>query len=315
MAETVGLALRALVLLLETRSEALELIGRLIDLLIRLLLLFPTALHALVLVAQLLTIELEEVGEVLRALSGATATTSATAHADTHIPEHRLGALQLLERALLRRQRRLRVTVGELLLRRVHDRRRLVQDLRDLGEIAVACRDPAIDDASRELFGLAAQFLLRHTQRRQVLLELLRLLGRLVAHRIERPGNDLALLLRELPGVVVASASATTPSLILFVVLGERTHLEEIDIGRRRLRPAHRIVVGGARIVRDHVSGLELEVLEREGVAGGHLRRTSCRAVQGDRLFRRTVHRIHELQLLDAVIILGLNLRVHFIDV
>jgi hypothetical protein len=108
-----------------------------------------------------------------------------------------------------------------VLLRRVHDRRRLVQDVGDLREVAVARRDAAIDDASRELLGLAAELLLRYAQRRQVFLQLRRLLRRLVAQRVERSGDDLTLLLGELTGVVVPATAAPASALILLVVLRE----------------------------------------------------------------------------------------------
>src|SRR5438132_1197553 len=93
------------------------------------------------------------------------AATAAT-HADADVAEDGFGPLQLLQRALLRRECGLRVAAGELLFRRVHDRRRLIQNLGDLGEVAVARRDTAVDDAPREFLGLPAQLLLRHAERR-----------------------------------------------------------------------------------------------------------------------------------------------------
>src|SRR5690242_9643706 len=65
LTEAVRLALCPLILLLETLRELLQPLRGFIDLLIRLLLLLATALDALVLVSQLLTIKLEQVGEVL----------------------------------------------------------------------------------------------------------------------------------------------------------------------------------------------------------------------------------------------------------
>ena len=96
MPQAVSFALRALVLLLEPRGEPLEPLGGLIDLLIGRLLLLPATLYALVLVSQLLTIELEQVGKILGALSGAGGAATAATHADADVAEDGFGPLQLL---------------------------------------------------------------------------------------------------------------------------------------------------------------------------------------------------------------------------
>jgi hypothetical protein len=91
-----------LVLLLLARSQLLELLECLVELLLRLLLL--TALHLLVLVAKLVRLQLEQVGKIFCVgLLLPTAATSTTAHADLDVAVHRLGALQHLQRALFRR--------------------------------------------------------------------------------------------------------------------------------------------------------------------------------------------------------------------
>ena len=303
----------AFVFLLQSRRESLESFRGFVDLLIGLLLLFSATLHALVLVSQLLTIELEQVGKILGALSGAGGAATAPTHADADVAEDGFCPLQLLQRALLRRECGLRVAAGELLFRRVHDRRRLIQNLGDLGEVAVARRDTAVDDAPRELLGLPAQLLLRYAQRRQILLQILRLLGCLVAQRIEGACDDLSLLLGELAGIIGAASAGT--ALLLLVVLREGADVQEIDVRRRRLRTTHGVVVRGTGIVRHDVTGLQLEILEREGVRGRHLRRAARRGIERLGLFGTTVHRIDEVQLLDAIVIVGLHFGVHFVDV
>ena len=110
----------ALILLLLAGREFLELLQRLVDL----LLLPVAARHA----------EPARTGSAScrsrartdrrdpRRSTAATAaaTTAATAHAHLHVAVDRFGALQHLQRALLRRQRILRVALGELLLGSLH---------------------------------------------------------------------------------------------------------------------------------------------------------------------------------------------------
>jgi len=71
-----------------------------------------------------------------------------------------------------------------------------------------------------------------------------------VAHELERRGNDVALFLRELSGVVrlrTASSATTTAALPLTISRSRKADLHEEDVRRRALRAAHAIVVGRAR--------------------------------------------------------------------
>jgi hypothetical protein len=103
---TSGLATlaRALVLLLLTCRQLLQALERLIHLAIGLLL--RPVLHLLVLIAQLVGFELEEVGQVLGTrVPAATAPTAAALHADLHFLEECIDPLQELQCALLRPER------------------------------------------------------------------------------------------------------------------------------------------------------------------------------------------------------------------
>ena len=155
---------------------------------------------------------------------------------------------------------------------------------------------------------------MRHAQRRKILLQVLGLLGRLIAESVEGAGDDLSLLLGELAGIVVAT-TATPPTLLLLVVLREGADVEEINVRCRRLRATHCVVVGGAGVIRHDVPRLELEVLEREGMRGGHLRRAARGDVERLRLLGAAVHGVDELHLLHAVIVLRLHLGVYLVDV
>jgi hypothetical protein len=81
-AQTVGLASRAVVFLLLARRKLAKLLQRLVDLVVRRLLLLAlrlTALHSFVLIAKLVLLQLEDVCEILRVrLLAAAATSAAT---------------------------------------------------------------------------------------------------------------------------------------------------------------------------------------------------------------------------------------------
>jgi hypothetical protein len=172
-AQAVSFGAGAIVLLLLPRRELAKLLQRLVDLVVclLLLLLLLAALHRLVLIAETVLLQLEDVGQVLCVRAIAAATTATTAHRDLDLAEHCFRALQLLERELFRRQRCLRRSVGERLLGRVHRGRRLGKNVGDLLPVAVGARDAALNEARRELVGLLAQALLRQPQRREVLLQ------------------------------------------------------------------------------------------------------------------------------------------------
>jgi hypothetical protein len=84
--QTVRLRARAIVFLLLPRRELTKLLESLVDLIVRLLLLILllTALHGLVLIAQTILLELEDVGKILRfgfvSAAAAAATSSTSAH-------------------------------------------------------------------------------------------------------------------------------------------------------------------------------------------------------------------------------------------
>src|SRR5690606_6194843 len=99
---------QSLVLLLLATCKLTQPLERGIDFVLVLCLLLFAALHRFVLVAQLVTLQLEQVGQILRVRRPA-ATTAAAAllliERDLHLAEQRLGTLQLLERPLLGAER------------------------------------------------------------------------------------------------------------------------------------------------------------------------------------------------------------------
>ena len=142
-----------LVLLLQTTGELLQLLGRLVDLIVGLLLLRP-AFDRLVLVAQLVRIELEEIGEIFGVgllLPAATAALLLPAR-DLILPERRLCALQVLKCALLRWQCVRRVPLEQKLFRRLHLLRRLRQLFCDDAERRVDRRDVAFLHPAEQRF-------------------------------------------------------------------------------------------------------------------------------------------------------------------
>jgi hypothetical protein len=80
--QTVCLRARTIVLLLLPRRELTKLLERLVDLIVRLLLLILllTTLHGLVLIAQAILLELEDVGEILRVGFVSAAASSPSTH-------------------------------------------------------------------------------------------------------------------------------------------------------------------------------------------------------------------------------------------
>ena len=137
---------RALVFRLLALSELLHFLRETVDGLLRLLLLLLlllASLHLFVLIAQLFLIQLEQVGEILRALlTGTTTTASTTALLNRDVTEHRFGVLELGERALLGAACRSDLLCTDSLLGRVHHRGRFRQNLRDLRVVRVAAATP-----------------------------------------------------------------------------------------------------------------------------------------------------------------------------
>jgi hypothetical protein len=114
-------------------------------------------------------------------------------------------------------------------------------------------------------------------------------------------------------GLAAASATAA-PALLLAIIVLIRTDLHEVDVGRRVLRAADRVVVGRARVIRDDVAWLELESFEHECVARRDVLDGARPFVQRQDVFVAAVDRIHEIQLGDAIVVLGARFRVDLVD-
>ena len=119
------------------------------------------------------------------------------------------------------------------------------------------------------------------------------------------------------PGLSCCPPPATTAAaaLLLPVVLPVRTHLQEVDVRGRRLGSAHGVVVGGPRVVRDHVAGHEMLVLEHERVTRRKCRArscpTPCTAAPTSRRPPFTEYTSSSFG--DAVVVLGACLREHLV--
>src|SRR5439155_14229270 len=100
------------------------------------------------------------------------------------------------------------------------------------------------------------------------------------------------------------AATPATPPLALTVILRVGPHLEKIDVALRALWAAHRVVVGRTRVVRHYVSGLQLELLEHQRVAGGEVANCARAVMQRHSALRSSVHRVNEVELGHAVIVL-----------
>ena len=129
---------------------------------------------------------------------------------------------------------------------------------------------------------------LREIQEHDVLAVLVRLGLRLVANRVERRRDDLALLARQLADVAAAATAAAAGlrlRLRLAVVLLERPDLHEVDVARRRLGA---VVVGRLREVGHEVARLQPQLFEIDRVARADLgqrlrRRRTARSSSADR--------------------------------
>ena len=168
----VGEALLALGLLLLAPRQFAQTLERLVDLLVGLLPL--AALHALVLILELVQLQLEEVGQVLRV--GPAAPSSAPAAlllAHLHLVVERFRAQQVLERLLLLGERALRVGGVEPLHGGLHLLHRLRQQLGDLLELGIAHHAPVVE-TGRQGRNLIAKPLLREAHHDQPFAEPLR---------------------------------------------------------------------------------------------------------------------------------------------
>ena len=151
--------------LLLAPREVLQLLGELVHLLIARLLL--GALLHLVLVRELVELELEQVREILGELALAAAATAAATLAHLHLVVL-LGVLQQLQRALLGRERFLRLLRLEVAFGRLHLGRRLRQRLGDGLEARIHDADARLELAD-QLVHLRAQLGLREVEEHDVL--------------------------------------------------------------------------------------------------------------------------------------------------
>ena len=156
------------------------------------------AIDRLVLVAELVRIELEQVGEILRVGLLVPATTTALASRNLILLERRLGPLQVLEGTLLGRKRVGGVASEQLFFGDLHLLRGLRQLLRDDLEGRVDRRDVALHHAAHERLDRFADAPLREVERREVLAQLVRRRRLAIAIDLERAGDDLALAFGQL---------------------------------------------------------------------------------------------------------------------
>ena len=148
---------------------------------------------------------------------------------------------------------------------------------------------------------------------RVVLAQPTRWRGLSLALDVEGPRDHLLLPLGKFAGVVPTAAASPAAGLLrLPVRLIERADAQEVDVGLRLLPVA--AVVARAGVVRDEVTRLQLQLLEEERVPGADLAQALAARVQRDRLFRPTVHGVHEIDVRHAVIVARLHLREHFLD-
>ena len=308
---TVGEALSSLGLLFLAPGQLAQALQRLVDLLVRLLAF--AALHALVLVLELVQLQLEEVGEVLRARAAAPAPSSSTALllAYLHLVVERLRAQEILQRLLLLGESAPRIGGVQPVHGGLHLLHRPRKQFGDLLELGIPHHAPVVEarDESRHL---VAKPFLRQPHHDQALVEALRRIARAVPVQIEGRRNDLPLLLRELLLVARARASAASPSAGLLLRLAEigleAPDLEEVDVADRLLAAGAR-VVPRLGVVGDDVAGDKLVFLEEERVSRAHLAHwRRARAEQLDGLLLPAVDREDELHLPDAVVVVRARL-------
>ena len=196
-------------LLLLPARQLLEPLHQLVDLVVGGLLL--SALYYLVLVLELVELELEQVGQILgRALSAAPAA-AAAALLDEHFVVRLLGALQLLQRSLFRRQRRIDVLLLQGTLGRCHLGRGTREHRENRPERRVGRHHPAVHPAQQRL-DLFTQPALRQCQEHEVVAIVLVAEGVAVADDVEGRRDDLPLRLGQRPG---SAATTTAPAATL----------------------------------------------------------------------------------------------------
>ena len=305
IAHRFGLALHPFILLLLSRGELLEPLERLVDFLRlsgrRLL------LDGFVLIALPVVLELEEIGEVLGALSAAPAATPALllAALHLHVAVQRVGALELAQRPLLARKRSASVAHAELLLRALH--LLLGRDERpvDLREHRVLLGDPALEQVLRQRRDLLAEAALRDRERRRVFVALAVCPLGAVAHPVVGARDDVALTLDQLARILAAAtASTTTARLGLAIVARPGAHLEEVHVAERLV--TGRVACHG--VVRDEIAGFETHLLEQQRMRGLRLGGGLCERRKRDGALLAAIHAVAKLERRDAVVVTRLGL-------
>ena len=302
-------------LLLLPAGELAQPLHQGVDLVVRGLLL--PALHRLVLVLQLVELELEQVGEVLgRGLAAAPPAAAPAALLDADLVVGLLGPLKLLQGALLGRQRAVDVLLLERRLGRPHLLGRPRQNRENRAERGVGGHDAAVH-APHQGVDLLAQPPLGEGQEDEVLAELVVGERVAVADHVEGRRNDLPLRLGQGAGVAAPPAAASAaPALRLggAEVAPERPDLDEVEVALDD--PAGlTLVVAGAAVVRDEVAGLEVELLEEQGVARRDLAQPALlRVEQLDRLLGSAVDRVGQAERPHAEVVVGAGLQEDLLD-
>ena len=292
-------------LLLSTR-QLLETLHQLVNLVVGGLLL--SALHRLVLVLQLVELELEQVRQVLGGvLAATTTTTAAAALLHPHLVVSLFGPLQVLQGTLLGRQRRILVLPLQRVFRRFHLGGCTRENCENRPERRVGRHHPTVHPA-QQCLDLFAQPALGQRQKHEILAILLLAEGVAVANHIEGCRDDLALRLGEGAGVA-ATAATTTAAAALRVggseIAAKRPNLDEVEVALDHPLGAV-LVVPGAAVIGDEVARLELEFLEKEGVAARELLQpTLLRVEQAHGLLRPAVDRVGQTERPDAEVVVG----------
>ena len=313
--------LRALALarefLLLARGESLEPLGHLVEPACALLL---TALFDLIiLVAELVGFEFEQVGQVRRLGRGpTTAARIRLAHADLHLAEGGFGLLEPLEGALLRREGLARLSLHEQLLGGLHLIACLREHLGQHAKAGVGGLNGGATQSLEQIVQLLVEPALREVERGDVRAERGGGGLRAIALRLEGTRDDVALALHERPGAHFATLAAAAARLVLLVLAIERANRHELDVARAGLGAVDGVVVARAGVVAHDVSSGEVHLLEEERVRCDHLARahaTRRAASERDHLLGAAIHPIHQFERGHSVVVGRLGFNEHLIDV
>ena len=222
----------------------------------------------------------------------------------------------MLQRALLGRQGSVGVLLLQLVLGLAHRLRGPRQDLLDGPEGGIGRHHAAVH-APHQRLHLLAQASLGEGQEDDVLLELLRVVLLPVPDQVEGGGDDLALRLGELARVGPAAHAAAPAALrrLHAVVLAVAADLDEVQVALDVGVLLQQVAVGRPRVVREEVTRLELQLLEEERVARRDLpERIPAAVEQAHRLFRSAVHRIDQVERVQAEVVVRARLDEHLLD-